>query len=100
MTLAQLIDGLGARLIGSAEVEVRAVRDDSRQVSAGDVFVAVRGMRSDGHAFVAAAIERGAAAVVVEREVEARVPQVIVGSTARALGQLVARSLGDPAKAM
>jgi UDP-N-acetylmuramyl pentapeptide synthase len=72
MTLRQLIDGLaGARLIGDGEVGVRAVRDDSRKVEPGDVFVAVRGMRSDGHAFVQTAIERGAIAVVVERELEA-----------------------------
>ncbi|HEY1554103.1 MAG TPA: UDP-N-acetylmuramoyl-L-alanyl-D-glutamate--2,6-diaminopimelate ligase [Kofleriaceae bacterium] len=101
MTLRQLIDGLGARLIGDAETAVRAVRDDSRQIERGDVFVAVRGLRSDGHAFVAAAIERGAAAIVVEHEVAgASVPQVIVASAARALGVLVGRALGDPAKAM
>ena len=54
MTLRQLIDGLaGARVIGDASVEVRAVHDDSRKVGTGDVFVAVKGLRSDGHAFVA-----------------------------------------------
>ncbi len=102
MDLRQLIDGLaGARLIGSADVAVRGVRDDSRAVERGDVFVAVKGLRSDGHAFVTSAIERGAAAVVVEREQAGlKIPQVIVPSGARALGPLVARSLGDPAKAM
>jgi murE/murF fusion protein len=102
MTLRQLIDGLaGARLIGDRDREVRGVRADSREVAAGDVFVAVRGLRSDGHAFVATAIDRGAAAVVVEREQpDCSVPQVVVPSTSRALGWLVARSLGDPAKAM
>jgi murE/murF fusion protein len=102
MTLRQLIEGLaGARLIGDAEVPVRTVRDDSRQVEPGDVFVAVRGIRSDGHAFVQTAIERGAAAVVVEHEGPGvAIPQVIVPSGRRALAELVARSLGDPAKAM
>src|SRR5690242_2109188 len=101
MMLRQLVDGLaGARLLGDAEVAVRAVRDDSRAVEPGDVFVAIAGMRSDGHAFVQAAIDRGAAAIVVEREVEAKCAQVIVPSTSRALGVLVARSLGDPAKGM
>jgi murE/murF fusion protein len=101
MTLQQLIDGLvGARLIGDAGVAVGAVHDDSRAVTPGDVFVAVRGLRSDGHAFVATAIERGAAAIVVERELDAKVPQVIVPSTRAALGALVARALGDPAAAM
>jgi murE/murF fusion protein len=101
MRLGTLIDGLpSTRVVGSADVEVRAVRADSREVQPGDVFVAVRGIRSDGHSHVAAAVERGAAAVVVEREVDVKVPQVIVPSGAVALGHLVARSLGDPAAAM
>jgi murE/murF fusion protein len=99
MTLRHLIADLAARLIGD-DREVRAVRDDSRNVEAGDVFVAVKGLHVDGHAFVAKAIERGAAAIVVEHEVESSVPQVIVPSTQVALGILVARSLGDPGKAM
>jgi murE/murF fusion protein len=100
MKLRQLIDGLeGARLIGD-DVEIRAVRDDSRKVDPGDVFVAVKGMRSDGHAFVQTAVERGAAAIVVERQVDAKVPQVVVRSSSRALGHLAGRALGDPAAAM
>jgi murE/murF fusion protein len=103
MTLRQLIDGLaGARLIGDAGTDVRAVREDSRKVEKGDVFVAVKGMRSDGNAFISSAIERGAAAVVIEAHADPtlKVPQIVVPSTAKALGALVARSLGDPAKSM
>jgi MurE/MurF fusion protein len=100
MTLRDLLDGLAARVIGDGGVAVRAVQSDSRAVEPGDVFVAVRGRRADGHAFVAAAIERGAAAVVVEHEVEAAVPQAIVGDGAEALGVMTGRALGDPARAM
>ena len=108
MTLHDLIAGLhGARVIGDASsaagVEVRSVQSDSRAVEPGDVFVAVRGMRSDGHAFLQVAIERGAVALVVEREDAApagKVPVVVVPSGAVALGVLVGRALGDPAKAM
>jgi len=100
MNLRDLLDGLAARVIGDAGVSVRAVQSDSRAIQPGDVFVAVRGLRSDGHAFVAAAIERGAAAVVVEREVEAAVPQAIVENGAEALGVMVGHALGDPARAM
>ncbi len=107
MTLRDLIDGLpDMRLAGAdpdraAKIEVSAVRADSRHVQAGDVFVAVRGLRSDGHDFVTTAIEAGAAAVVVERETEgAGVPQIVVPNGAAALGYLVARALADPAKAM
>ncbi len=102
MTLRDLIDGLtGARLIGDGAVDVSKVTADSREVGKGDVFVALKGMRSDGHAFVPTAIEKGAAAVVVEQEQPGvSVPQVIVPAGAAALGVLVAKSLGDPAKQM
>ncbi|HTJ42894.1 MAG TPA: UDP-N-acetylmuramoyl-L-alanyl-D-glutamate--2,6-diaminopimelate ligase [Kofleriaceae bacterium] len=102
MLLRELIDGLdGARLVGDGAVAVRAVTDDSRKVERGDLFVAVRGSRSDGHAFVPTAIERGASAIVVEHSIDGvAIPQVIVPHGARALGVLVARTLGDPASKM
>ncbi len=102
MTLRDLIEGLpDARLIGDGSTSVKSVRDDSRKVERGDVFVAVKGMRSDGHAFVDAVIAQGAAAVVVERELPGlKVPQVVVGDSTRALGLLVAKSFGEPAKSM
>ena len=102
MTLRDLIDGLpGMRLIGDPGVEVKSVSNDSREIKPGDVYVAVRGIRADGHAFVDDVIAKGAAAVVVEREQpNVKVPQIIVEDGAFALGQLVARSFGDPAKAM
>src|SRR6185436_408026 len=96
MTLGTLIDGLaGARLIGDPGTPIRAVRSDSREVEPGDVYVAIRGLRADGHAFIPAAIERGAAAVVAEHPVDVAVPQVIVPDGAAALGMLVGRALGD-----
>ncbi|HET7499977.1 MAG TPA: UDP-N-acetylmuramoyl-L-alanyl-D-glutamate--2,6-diaminopimelate ligase [Kofleriaceae bacterium] len=105
MNLATLIEPLirtpaGARVIGDAGVAIRAVKSDSRAVEPGDLYVAVRGIRADGHAYVSAAIERGAAAIVVERAQDVAVPQVIVADGAAALGVLVGRALGDPAAAM
>ncbi|MEO8705789.1 MAG: UDP-N-acetylmuramoyl-L-alanyl-D-glutamate--2,6-diaminopimelate ligase, partial [Kofleriaceae bacterium] len=105
MTLRELMASLpGARLVvGNAadDAAVGAVRSDSREVQPGDVFVAVRGIRADGHAFVDAVIAQGAAVIVVEREHPGvAIPQVIVPNAAAALGRLVARELGDPAKAM
>jgi murE/murF fusion protein len=102
MRLRDLIAGLpGARLIGDAGITIGAVRSDSRDVTPGDVFVALRGIRSDGHAFVPTALERGAGAIVVEhQQVGVTVPQIVVPNGAAALGRLVGRALGDPAKAM
>ena len=104
MNLAELIQDLsGARLVGAPDpraVAVGAVRDDSRAIEPGDVYVAVPGLRADGHAFAPQAIERGAAAIVVERELEATVPQVVVARSAEALGTLSARAAGRPADRM
>ncbi len=115
MTLLELIDGLPVScVIGDSAVGIAAVRDDSRRIEPGDVFVAVPGMRSDGHAFVRAAIERGARAVVVERALEAEQVRsemqqagarelptiVVVPSSLRALGSLVAARYGRPGDAM
>ena len=51
---------------GRGDVEVRGVQYDSRKVSAGDVFVAMRGGTSDGNNFIDAAIRKGASAVVTD----------------------------------
>ncbi len=101
MKLRTLVQDLGdARVIGDAEVEVRDVRADSRKVTSGDVFVAVRGMTSDGHQFVDQAVAAGAAAIVVETEQDVAVPQVVVASGADALGAMAARALGRPGDRM
>ena len=59
----------GGRLIARSERPIRGAAVDSRLVSAGEVFVALPGERADGHAFVADAVARGAAAVIVTRPV-------------------------------
>ncbi|TXD37530.1 UDP-N-acetylmuramoyl-L-alanyl-D-glutamate--2,6-diaminopimelate ligase [Lujinxingia vulgaris] len=57
----------GVRLrSGAADVALSAVTQDSRQVAPGTLFVAVRGERFDGHAFVEKAIDQGASAVLVD----------------------------------
>jgi murE/murF fusion protein len=94
-TLAQRLPG--ARLVGDGDVDIAAVREDSRAVEPGDLFVAVRGLRVDGHEFVAAVTAAGAAAVVVEQEIEGlAIPQLVVASGARALAELTAARAGDP----
>jgi UDP-N-acetylmuramoyl-L-alanyl-D-glutamate--2,6-diaminopimelate ligase len=65
-------------IAGRGDVEVRGVQYDSRRVSAGDVFVAMRGGTADGNNFIDAAIRKGASAVVtdsLERFVDLRTQQ-------------------------
>jgi UDP-N-acetylmuramoyl-tripeptide--D-alanyl-D-alanine ligase len=90
MIAARLIDvapPLSARMVG-ADVAFRGVGTDSRTLGPGMLFVALRGEHHDGHDHVAAAAARGAAAVLVERELETALPQLVVLDTQLALGEL------------
>ena len=62
---AAVIAATGGRAIGDAWM-ARGVAIDSRQVRAGDLFVALRGDRFDGHDFLAVAAQKGAVAALVE----------------------------------
>lgn len=91
MDLAQAAAALGGHVAG-ANVAFDGVATDSRAVRAGDLFVALKGERFDGHAYVEEAARRGAAAALTSREVQGGIPlsQVVVGDTRLALGRLAA----------
>ncbi len=83
-TLADFATATGGRLAGG-DLPYAQVSIDSRSIGRGDLFVAIKGERFDGHDFAAAAVERGACAVVAERELVVDVPQLVVDDTLRAL---------------
>jgi UDP-N-acetylmuramoyl-L-alanyl-D-glutamate--2,6-diaminopimelate ligase len=71
---------------------------DSRTVSPGAIYVAVRGSQADGHRFVADAVRRGAAAVVVESPQGATVPEILVRDGRRAALALGQAWYGHPGR--
>ncbi|MDH5284918.1 MAG: UDP-N-acetylmuramoyl-L-alanyl-D-glutamate--2,6-diaminopimelate ligase, partial [Gemmatimonadota bacterium] len=75
---------------------VSGVTTDSRVVTPGVVYVAVRGSQADGHRFVPEAVRRGAAALVVEQEVGSSLPEVRVVDSRRAALTLGRHWYGDP----
>jgi UDP-N-acetylmuramoyl-L-alanyl-D-glutamate--2,6-diaminopimelate ligase len=76
---------------------VHAITDDSRAVTDGSLFVAVKGERVDGHGFVEQAIKAGAVAVVAQASVPSgALPFVLVADSHKALGLLGSRFHGDP----
>lgn len=78
-------------------IRVTGVSTDAGRVEPGQLFVAVPGVETDGHAFVEEAVRRGAAAVLTERPVDAgEAPVVRVGSTRRALAHVAAAWFGRP----
>jgi UDP-N-acetylmuramoyl-L-alanyl-D-glutamate--2,6-diaminopimelate ligase len=95
--LAEVAAAAGGAVHGSAETLVRDAAYDSRDVPPGSLFFCLPGETADGHAFAADAVRAGAAALVVERPVEAPAPQVVVGSVREAIGPMSASVFGRPA---
>lgn len=75
------LDRAGLIRSAPAPFEITGVSDDSRRVEPGHLFCAVEGTQRDGHTFVADAVRRGAAGVVVARGVDDAIPQIIVSDT-------------------
>lgn len=98
MRLDELVAELpGARIVGDASVVVTELAYDSRKVEPGTLFFCVVGEKVDGHEFGARAVEEGAAALVVERELtDLDVTQVVVPDSRAAMAPLAARFWGDP----
>lgn len=100
MKLSVLAAGVpGAEVVAAGEAEIENVVQDSRQAGRGDLFVAIRGGRIDGHRFAAEVAARGAA-VAVEHEVHLPpgTPVIRVPSGRKALGELAAELFGRPAR--
>jgi len=98
-----VLDGVTVR--GSLDREITGLTDDSRRVSPGWLFVAVKGTQSDGHRFLAQAVAAGAGAIVVETGrvsgetlASIGIPVIQVGDSRRALGLLASRFYGDPSR--
>jgi UDP-N-acetylmuramoyl-L-alanyl-D-glutamate--2,6-diaminopimelate ligase len=87
----------GARTIG-ADAIVTGIQYDSRLIEPGTLFAALVGSDFDGHRFVDDAIERGATALLVEREIERDIPQIVVANSREALAPVSASFYGHPSR--
>ena len=100
MKLQELLKGVAVlSSTADGEAEIGEVRYDSRAVGKGDLFVAIRGYATDGHKYIAKAMEQGAAAVVCEEAPEG-VPAVVVENSRIALAEIAANRFGHPAESM
>ena len=87
--LSQVARWVEGRHLG-ADVEITSVGTDTRTLQPGALFVALRGERHDGHDLAAQAQAAGAVALLVHREVDSPLPQVLCADTQDALGELAA----------
>lgn len=101
MRLNKLLERLEYEVVqGSDSAEVTTLVNDSRRVEPGSVFVCISGAVSDGHKFAADVAEKGAAALVVEKDVEVpeNVTVIRVPDTRYALALMSAAYFGYPAE--
>lgn len=87
--------------IGSLDVSVQAITFDSREVREGVVFVAMRGVQTDGHTFIEKAVQANAIAVICEAlpTVQSEsITYVVVQNSAEALGKMASAFYGHPSK--
>lgn len=85
------------------EINIENIQFDSRKVSAGSVFVATQGTASDGHQFIAMAIEKGALAIVCEElptELNPSITYIKVENSADALGKMASAWYDFPSSKM
>ena len=98
MKLKELLNGIEiCSATADLEMEISGVSYDSRTTQPGDLFVAMTGFATDGHAYIGKAAAAGAAAVLCERVPEGGVPYVQTVDSRRALA---ANWFGHPAEDM
>src|SRR5574344_1495880 len=100
MKLGELIKPIRIiQVIGTCETEIKAVNIDSRQVDTGDLFMAMKGTQTDGHAYISTAIERGAVAILCEvlpETLSDKITYIIVNDSEEAVGKVATSFYGDP----
>lgn len=101
MKLKELLKGLEILSANvDLELEIQNVSYDSRATKSGDLFVAMIGFATDGHAYIGKAMAAGAAAVLCQNLPEGEVPYVQVADSRRALAVVGANFFGHPAEDM
>ncbi|MQL90721.1 hypothetical protein Taro_023332, partial [Colocasia esculenta] len=108
MTLAELLDEsrvVPVSVYGDLEVSITGIQHDSREVSAGDLFVCCIGSKTDGHLYLSEADKRGAVAVVASKEINIEETLgckalVIVEDTNSVLPVLASSFFGNPSRSM
>jgi len=89
------------KVLGNTSIEVKNIQFDSRKIESGSIFVAIPGTQSDGHDFIAKAIELGASVIVCEKLPETinnRITWIVVADSADTLGIMAANFYNNPSE--
>jgi len=97
--LEDLLVGVGERkLVGRTDGDITSLCYRSDQAEPGSLFFCAPGAKHDGHDFAHDAVQRGAVALCVDRQLEEPVAQVVVPSVRRAMGPVAAEFFGHPSR--
>lgn len=94
MKLGELCGGM--RIVGDAQTEIKSMAYDSRKVCEGALFFCISGYKTDGHKYARAAVENGAAALMVTHELDTNVPQVVVDDARASMARISRAFYGNP----
>jgi len=104
MILADILQNVVLlKTIGNTEPDIQSIQFDSRKVESGSVFVATRGVTSDGHQFIPVAIEKGALAIVCEdipTQINPGITYIKVANSSDALGKMASAWYDFPSSKM
>jgi UDP-N-acetylmuramoyl-L-alanyl-D-glutamate--2,6-diaminopimelate ligase len=96
--LRSLVRNLECSIIGDENIEVNGLAYDSRRVKKGDLFFCISGFSTDGHNYAASAVENGAAALMVTRNLDLDVPQILVSDDRKAMADIACEFWGHPSR--
>lgn len=96
MNLENLIKNLEAKVIGETNLDILDITYNSKKVKKGSLFVCLCGENSDGHDFAKDAERNGAAAILCEKPLQVKIPQIIVSSTRKALSKVFSCFYDNP----
>lgn len=96
------MEGIKTRkVLGSLDIEINHLQIDSRKVSKGDLFVAIKGTQLDGHNYISSAIEAGARAIVCEHipdSTQKNLSYIEVESASKSLGLIASAYYDHPTR--
>lgn len=100
MKLNQLLTSIEPlQIVGASDIEITGVNIDSRSITQGHLFIAMCGTQADGHMYIEASIESGAAAILCERMPQNLDPQITyvqIKNSEDVVGKIATTFYGDP----
>ena len=104
MELGKILSGIDiVSFTGEKDRQIENITFDSRSVTGGSLFVAVKGSKSDGHDFIEGAVKAGASAIICENlpvSTDKNVSWIKTGDSAKALGQAASNFFGNPSSSL